>query len=725
MLFTIPFFIFLLSYYLSHYGLLKRMDNFLYDLPFRWRTAPFVEDVTLVGITQESLEKLGKFPWPRSIYARLIDQLQAYGAKTIVFDIFYPVPSQDRQEDEIFSKKIKESGNILLPVFAPGGLKKENNRMGIYFVRKITHNLSLLEKNAIGVGHINCVLDEDGVLRRQPLFISDRKSLFPYLPLAAYLYVKGERIARIRKGCIELTNKETIPLDYQNHFLIPYYSNLPLSIFSFHEVLEGKVPEHYFKDRVVIIGQITEGLPNADTLNTPVGRKFGVIVLTNTLISLLNKDFLKEVPFCLYFLFSIFCVYVNFLIFLSLRKIYSSLFALFSSLFFLFFLNLHFFLYHSLVFSFTPISFSVFLVFWYANYLNYRKIYLLLTWRETQLRTVEEVSQVTREVGGFELMRSVVETLGKSFQDAICILREGNIERKRLPILSRYVPSGRESKEIIKFDGEKVKEVLKGRKEMEEGEAKIGEKKWNYLIFPLKIGPELVGTLSLYRESRRPFNPEERRLFLTLIPQISVALKNLQLYRDTRRLFLESIQALTAAIDAKDPYTEGHSQRVTWLALEIARVMGLSEESLERLRLAALLHDIGKIGIEEKILRKAGNLSKDEYEVIKKHPMVGAQIILPIRELKDIMPAIQYHHERWDGKGYPKGLKGEEIPLFARIIAVADAFDAMTSDRPYRKAKNPMEAAREIIKNSGTQFDPRVVEAFEKVILKKWKISKV
>lgn len=181
-------------------------------------------------------------------------------------------------------------------------------------------------------------------------------------------------------------------------------------------------------------------------------------------------------------------------------------------------------------------------------------------------------------------------------------------------------------------------------------------------------------------------------------------------------LFVAALTSLTAAIEAKSPWTKGHSERVTEYAFKIGREMGLSDNELEDLRIAALLHDIGKIGTYDEVLDKPGKLTGKEYEIVKRHPKKGAEMLFPIRQLKDITPWIRGHHERYDGKGYPDGLKGEEIPREARILTVADAFDSMMAERPYRKTLGKEKAIDELERCSGIQFDPKVVEAFLKVI---------
>jgi HD-GYP domain-containing protein (c-di-GMP phosphodiesterase class II) len=181
-----------------------------------------------------------------------------------------------------------------------------------------------------------------------------------------------------------------------------------------------------------------------------------------------------------------------------------------------------------------------------------------------------------------------------------------------------------------------------------------------------------------------------------------------------RDLFISSIRAFAAAIDAKDPYTRGHSERVAAFSRTIARHLALKEEILHRVWIGALLHDVGKIGIEDRILKKGGVLSAEEYEQMKLHPVIGAEILSPIEQLKEMLPAVRWHHEAWNGRGYPDALKGEEIPLLARIVGVADCFDAITTSRPYQRAYAPAFAVETITKLAGSRFDAKVVTAFLK-----------
>jgi HD-GYP domain-containing protein (c-di-GMP phosphodiesterase class II) len=179
-----------------------------------------------------------------------------------------------------------------------------------------------------------------------------------------------------------------------------------------------------------------------------------------------------------------------------------------------------------------------------------------------------------------------------------------------------------------------------------------------------------------------------------------------------QELFVGSIRALAGAVDAKDPYTRGHSERVAEYSRTIARHLGQTEEFLYRIWIAGVLHDVGKIGIEDRILKKGGVLTNEEYEQMKLHPVIGYDILESLEPLKEMLPVIRWHHEAWNGRGYPDGLKGEAIPLMARIVAVADTFDAITTNRPYQRAYTPEYAVETITKLTGARFDAKVVTAF-------------
>lgn len=190
------------------------------------------------------------------------------------------------------------------------------------------------------------------------------------------------------------------------------------------------------------------------------------------------------------------------------------------------------------------------------------------------------------------------------------------------------------------------------------------------------------------------------------------------LTRQGRENLVESIFALAKTIELKDHHTGEHVEKTVYFSTEIARALNLAPEDIENIRQASILHDLGKVGISDKILFKKGKLTKREFEEIKQHPQIAADIIRPIQFMHDLIPLVLYHHERWDGKGYPAGLKGEEIPIGARIVAISDVYQALTSDRPYRKAFPKKEALKMVQDGSGTQFDPAIVKIFMGIVTK-------
>ena len=239
------------------------------------------------------------------------------------------------------------------------------------------------------------------------------------------------------------------------------------------------------------------------------------------------------------------------------------------------------------------------------------------------------------------------------------------------------------------------------------------------LCVPLVTDNRNIGMLIAGdKASGKEFRSQEIKLLDALSGEIAAAIKKAQLYERINKLFMNTVEALASAIDAKDPYTYGHSRRVAQISEAICRELGLPGEEIRSIELAALLHDIGKIGTPEHILRKPGRLQPQEMEIVKEHPLQGAHILSTIDELQEVTAWIMHHHERYDGTGYPGRLKGKAIPLEARVITVADSFDAIVSARPYKKGLSVADALAELKRCEGSQFDPEVVESLGSFIRK-------
>lgn len=243
--------------------------------------------------------------------------------------------------------------------------------------------------------------------------------------------------------------------------------------------------------------------------------------------------------------------------------------------------------------------------------------------------------------------------------------------------------------------------------------------KGNTLGVPL-LSEDTVGCIIIKRlRKSHHFDVFDREILLAISEQAVTAIRNLQLYEEQQKIMLGSIKSLVLLLDRKMPGEYAHTRAFSELVVDLARQMHLNEVELHSLQYASLLHDAGKVDIPQEILAKPSKLTSQEYGIIKTHPLMGAQIVKHVESLKPLVPIILYHHEKYDGTGYPSGLKKGQIPLGARIMSVADAFEAMISGRPYRGMVSVGDAIAEIKKNSGTQFDPKVVEAFLELVKKR------
>ena len=240
------------------------------------------------------------------------------------------------------------------------------------------------------------------------------------------------------------------------------------------------------------------------------------------------------------------------------------------------------------------------------------------------------------------------------------------------------------------------------------------------LCVPMTIREKPLGALAVFRASMsRAFTEDDEVLLTSIGSQVAVAVENYQLNQDIERTYLETIMALALAVEAKEAYTAGHSKRVAFYAQKIAELMGLDEDVCKLISNAGLLHDVGKIGVKDAILLKPAALTPEEFHVMRQHPSIGEAILKPLRSFNKVAEMVHCHHEHYDGSGYPRGLKGDQIPLGARILVVADSYDSMVTDRPYRKRLSFQEARDELCKWAGTHFDPQAVKAFLRFLAEK------
>ncbi len=258
-----------------------------------------------------------------------------------------------------------------------------------------------------------------------------------------------------------------------------------------------------------------------------------------------------------------------------------------------------------------------------------------------------------------------------------------------------------------------IKDAQNDPRFFKKADRKSGFTTENMLCIPVTHKDQIIGVLQAINKLDTAFTKDDARLLYALANQIAIALENARLYGDLKDSLYSVVQVLVSTIEKRDPYAAGHSKRVAKYAIEIGRHLKFTREELVNLKLGSLLHDVGMIAIPDSILRKQTRLLDAEKEQIMKHVPIGEDILKDIKPLKSIIPVIKYHHERYDGKGY-YGLLGNDIPLVARIVAVADAFDAMTNERPYSRCRGYDGARMELIKQSGKKFDPNIIDAFFK-----------
>jgi len=729
----IGLFIAILVLLLNETGLFERLELMTVDLRFKVKAQKLYQgnDVVLVAIRPEDIQELGKFPWPRSYYAQVIDRLHAAGAKVICFDIFFSFP-RSPDEDRALVEATRRAGNVLYPVFYPQSLTEKMFQGGPAVVPKLTGNIPALAGAAAGQGHINLKVDRDGKIRSVPFALSFQGKIFPATGLLSVLEYEDISWKDVReKDNFLYAGDYRIPLDKGGDILIKDFGLMgEIPWFHFADVKEGKIPNQFFRGKIVIVGYAISGAADTDIYLTPRDRQFGITIIASLIDTILRRDFLRYLPLGIQSLLllslSLFCILImtrgnfrrNTLLTAGLIMAEGGL-------------AIYLFEKPGIILQVVPLSTVILSNYILGSTVLSRKTDMAIREGKRRLKMFQEMAQTTTsslgEKGSLDL---IVSRIARAIKAELCVLREFDKETGTLKLAATYgLEKDIKNPALLEFDLKVAEEAIASPEPLlkcGEGDAsaqrgrlsfQASADKASILCSALRIKGEVIGTISV-RGKVAPtprealFTPEDAGLFTTLSHETTVALKNAQLYREVQKLFLDAVASLAATIDAKDPYTEHHSERVALYSLAIAEELGLPQKDREAVKLAATLHDIGKIGVPDSVLKKPGKLTAEEYNEMKLHPVKGARIMEHIDQLEPIIPGMRHHHERYDGKGYPDGLTGGNIPLMGRIICVADTYDAMTSARPYRGALTPEYACREIKKNMGTQFDPRVAEAF-------------
>lgn len=329
-----------------------------------------------------------------------------------------------------------------------------------------------------------------------------------------------------------------------------------------------------------------------------------------------------------------------------------------------------------------------------------------------------------------ELANDIIATVCKMFNVEICVLFLLDEATDTLEIIASAGIDTKIANEIHIRNGEEITGMVakyNTLKLIDDFEKETPQ--WNLkydscyrkslLSIPLSFKNSVLGVLNISsKKTGEPFSPRDVEIIKIIAIESAIALQNFKLLKELSKNYLNTIIALASAIDARDPYTYYHSSNVTKYSVRLAQEIKLSNKTIENIRYAGLLHDIGKIGIRDDILLKPAKLTDEEYAQIKKHPLKGEEIIKSLPFLGEVTPIVRHHHERIDGKGYPDGIKGENIEIGAKIMALADAFDAMTTKRTYRDPLSLEKAKEELINNKDTQFDSSLVDCFLKILEK-------
>ncbi len=738
---------------------------------------PQAQDIIIVTIDEESRRRLKqRWPWPRSVTAQLINTIASFSPRVIGLDIIFSGTTEPA-DDQALAETFARTQNVVLGYI----LRQENSELpldmfgdsvaGLGFVNRPVQSTSGSGlKNTSDV--YNVVRNIRTFYQREtgPVDVSIDIAL-----VSRYRDVSEDEIRIMPSRGIYLGDELFIPspggiasLDYLVHPL--EFKQIPAYL-----VLEGAVDAEDFRDKIVLVGA-TDPLIHDEHI-TPLGIYPGVTIIANALVMILTERFLVSVlgwpAVAAFFMLGLGILIVNkhwgFLrasavtVSLLLVLFFAALYGRARSIQFDYFSLFYFCVSAYLVSNVYKYTYLMYMRNKLKNLAVSDALTRFYTYRYFLAKVDEDFKDTSKTVIfcafrltdynklSFELhfkrLQSLIQTFSHYFrvqwekklknvmffrlaQDVIALTIVG-AEKDYVEELSRNFLAGVRQVEfeiekekykvnlqgvfIAKLKGQKVKskEVISTmekfiRKFPKGGEedlviTDVQERIWEEA--QQESGQDIMDFLEVDLKERN-------RELEQMVEEVIEAKK------DVEKSYLEVIRCLIKALEEKDTYTEGHSERVARYSVAIAQESGAGEEECAILYKAALLHDIGKIGIPDFILHKKERLTDDDYALIKRHPLTGVDILRPFKPFENLLQTILYHHERWDGTGYPHGISGEKIPEGAQILAIADSYDAITCGRGYKKGTPPQEALGEIVKNSGSQFSPQYVEIFRRAFEK-------
>lgn len=741
----------------------KTKDWFTYTASILQPDKKLDDNIVVVAVDNESLVAAGmKWPWKRSYHARLIDIIESAKPAVIGIDFVFSGESIV-EEDARLAETLAKYDNIVLAA--------DINELGRSLLP-----LESFSKSAKAIGYVNKPTDPDGVVRKAKLFIKDGEELlYPFELQLMSIYKKQSLMSlQLKDGMLYWGSDLAIPVGEKGKVDLSYRTDQNgYAVISATDIFEGNFDADFLKGKIILLGSTAEIIH--DEIVTPFGTIPGVFVLANTISMLNDTNFLTNLPNVLNVFLALF---LGFFIIYSNRKqgfIKGSLVA--SFLFVLWLLSciymrmnayqMDFFNQGVLVLGalFISNTYKYCYLIYISNklknlavsdpvtgFFSIRYLALILDQKiksreknislvamgireykalskrygfdemkgfmrgfarflETQLKHKAKKPLLARAHGGnfYMLVSGVPREQLKTYLDDLVhqVWSSGfsfgdNAEMIHLSIVLSYTPifQGVSGKYIYSRTEEELAKAI-SRNEDAVAVINVHEKIW---------------------DSQRSEGIDDELEFLSVDieernRELEEALKQTEdIKHDVEEAYFAVVMSLVKALEEKDTYTQGHSERAAKFAKSIAQEVGMSQEECDKIYKAGLLHDIGKIGVPESILHKKGRLTDEDFAMIKKHPLMGKKILEPIKAFEEILPMVLFHHEKYDGTGYPHGLHGDSIPAGAQILAVADCFDAITCGRGYKQGTSLRDGMKELERCSGSQFNPIYVQAFKRVL---------
>jgi ribonuclease P protein subunit RPR2 len=661
-------------------GGLEALELLTLDLRLKHLPREGSAPVSFVLIDQNSLKNVGQWPFPRGILARVLEQVSGDGPSCILVDIDLSSAGPDPAEDRKLEQAVARSGKVVLAV-----QWDERILDGGAVLHNITVPRSDLVQGAMGLGGLTFSIDHDGAIRRMPQTLEYGEEMFRPLGVVGAL-------------AIDPSAGNGLPDNAYINFNYDKLRGMP--VVPVHKVLEGDYEKTSFQGRIVLVGASAPELH--DQWVTPVGVVPGVFIQAAVLETTLNGSWHtrqgKLMTLLLLLLVSIMLgillagtgwraglvIAGSYLAFLLLAAIFAARSG--SQL------------------QLMPLMLVPLLQYPLHTGIRASGAERRLVHEKQRTEAILELAELHHAESSGQDLPTIPLVLLKQilgFDRIILYLAE---EDGDPPWRTEVVLDDRQAG--VRWDSEKIIKV------MEDGEYIVDRAESLAVYTPLRTADVTLGVLFTEGPPGLPMETEDVRLLLANAAQAAYLLQFRKMERSVRSLYTNSLKALIKALGAKDQHTGVHAELSQGYVALLGKACGLKTEQIEALHIGALLHDIGKIGIPDSILSKTGKLTVEEFDVMKKHPTVGYEIIkdLPFpREVKDI---ILCHHERYDGTGYPNGLAGEEIPLVARIFTMLDTYQALVGDRPYKKSVSEIEAISHMRAMSGTQFDPNLLSIF-------------